>query len=318
MDPNQPNTAATPQTAPAASPDLIATPPPADAPQTLAAPSGAANAAAVPADAQTASLPTPDALSTPPLDAAHDFGFASFLSQADYIILTVLGILLLMSIVSWFIILNKGLQAWGLRRRAGQVTRSFWEEKSLTQALANLTQRGSDDVFTQLAQAGAGAAQHYRKQSAKTLGEACDISDFITRALRQSIETGTARLEGGLTALASVGSTAPFVGLFGTVWGIYHALIRIGVTGQASLEQVAGPVGEALIMTAVGLAVAIPAVLAYNAFVRANRTLLTQLDGFAFDLHAYLTTGARVAEPDAARPTDASVTNLQTAKEITA
>jgi biopolymer transport protein ExbB len=118
----------------------------------------------------------------------------------------------------------------------------------------------------------------------------------VTRSLRQTILRETARLESGLTALASIGSTAPFVGLFGTVWGIYHALLGISSGGISTLalDKVAGPVGEALIMTAAGLAVAIPAVLAYNALTRANRLIVAELDGFAHDLHVYLTTGARV------------------------
>jgi biopolymer transport protein ExbB len=123
-------------------------------------------------------------------------------------------------------------------------------------------------------------------------------SEWLTRALRQRINEAAARLEAGLTFLASVGATAPFVGLFGTVWGIYHALIGIAATGAISIEKVAGPVGEALIMTAFGLAVAIPAVLAYNAFTRVNRLVLAQLDGFAHDLHSYFTVGAKPANLD--------------------
>jgi biopolymer transport protein ExbB len=123
--------------------------------------------------------------------------------------------------------------------------------------------------------------------------------------MRRVIDEDTARLESGLTVLASVGSTAPFVGLFGTVWGVYHALVAIGLSGQGTLDKVAGPVGEALIMTGLGLAVAIPAVLAYNAFVRSNRLVLARLDAFAHDLFALITTGAHVGEtevPVALRP----------------
>jgi biopolymer transport protein ExbB len=130
--------------------------------------------------------------------------------------------------------------------------------------------------------------------------ESGSADDFLTRALRRAIEQDTARLEYGHTVLASVASSAPFVGLFGTVWGIYHALLAIGMSGQGTLDKVAGPVGEALIMTALGLAVAIPAVLAYNAFTRANRLLLTELDGFAHDLYAFMSTGNRNEAPKSA------------------
>jgi biopolymer transport protein ExbB len=138
------------------------------------------------------------------------------------------------------------------------------------------------------------AARHHQNHGADKLDAAGSTAEFLTRAMRRVIDEETARIEAGLTVLASVGSTAPFVGLFGTVWGVYHALINIGMSGQGTLDKVAGPVGEALIMTAAGLAVAIPAVLAYNAFVRSNRVVLAQLDSFAHDLYAFLTTGSRV------------------------
>jgi biopolymer transport protein ExbB len=151
-----------------------------------------------------------------------------------------------------------------------------------------------EDPYARVALGTAKSATHHSKLAPNQLGESPNLSDFLTRTLRQAIARETAQLEAGLTLLASVGSTAPFVGLFGTVWGIFHALTSISVKGQASLETVAGPVGEALIMTAVGLFVAIPAVLAYNGLVRSNRVILSELDAFAHDLHAYFTTGARV------------------------
>jgi biopolymer transport protein ExbB len=126
------------------------------------------------------------------------------------------------------------------------------------------------------------------------LHDSLDVSDWVTRCLRNCIDEFTARLQSGLAILASVGSTAPFIGLFGTVWGIYHALVAIGASGQSTIDKVAGPIGEALIMTALGLAVAIPAVLGYNALVRGNKTILGSLNSFAHDLHAYFVTGARV------------------------
>lgn len=235
-----------------------------------------------------------------PIDHTLEFGFVSFLAQADAVILTVLAILVLMSVATWYLMINKGIRTWVLRRRAVKVVRHFWAAASLTEAQAHLDKTRWRDAYAELLRQGINADRHYRKHQPQTLGEACTHSEFITRALRQSIDYATARLESGLTVMASVGSTAPFVGLFGTVWGIYHALVRIGISGQASLEQVAGPVGEALIMTAVGLAVAVPAVLAYNAFIRVNRVVLAQLDALAHDLHAFLTTGARV-EPGIGR-----------------
>ena len=144
-----------------------------------------------------------------------------------------------------------------------------------------------------LAHAGREATAHHRNTQTQ-LHDTLDISDWISRTLRNSNDDSTARFQSGLAVLASVGSTAPFVGLFGTVWGIYHALRGIGASGQATIDQVAGPIGESLIMTALGLAVAIPAVLGYNALVRGNKSILTKLNRFAHDLHAYFVTGARV------------------------
>jgi biopolymer transport protein ExbB len=126
------------------------------------------------------------------------------------------------------------------------------------------------------------------------LRQELDKSDWVTRSLQNTIDDATADLQSGMAILASVGSTSPFVGLFGTVWGIYHALMQIGMAGQATIDKVAGPIGEALIMTALGLAVAIPAVLGYNALVRGNKAVITRMNRFAHDLHALLMTGSRV------------------------
>jgi biopolymer transport protein ExbB len=147
--------------------------------------------------------------------------------------------------------------------------------------------------FRMIAIEGREATAHHRNTKAH-LHDALDLSDWVTRSLRNAIDEFTAKAQSGLAILASVGSTAPFVGLFGTVWGIYHALISIGASGAATIDKVAGPVGEALIMTALGLAVAIPAVLGYNALVRGNKFVLGKLNSFAHDLHAYFVTGARV------------------------
>jgi biopolymer transport protein ExbB len=135
-------------------------------------------------------------------------------------------------------------------------------------------------------------------QPDSSLAASIDRDELVTRAMRGEITQASARLESGLAFLASVGSTAPFVGLFGTVWGIYHALLAIASSGQVMIDKVAGPVGEALVMTAAGLAVAIPAVLAYNAFVRGNRIVLAELDGFAHDVLALVITGRRLRDQE--------------------
>jgi biopolymer transport protein ExbB len=163
----------------------------------------------------------------------------------------------------------------------------------LPSAIDALRLEDKTGILLSLAIAGANAAELHNQHAARGIGAGVSASEFVTRALRNQIVESQARIESGLTFLASVGSTAPFIGLFGTVWGIYHALVGLSGASQVVLDKVAGPVGEALIMTAAGLFVAIPAVLAYNAFTRTNRLTLARLDGFAHDLHAYLVTGLR-------------------------
>lgn len=231
-----------------------------------------------------------------------NFGFSHFLSQADAIALIVLGILLVMSIASWYLILVKSGRNLQTRRRSREFLGRFWSAASLDQVAADLTRTPPQEPFGRLAAQGLAAAAHWDKSSAPSLAKGAGQDEFITRAIRRAMTQETAHSESGLTVLASVGSSAPFVGLFGTVWGIYHALLAIGFSGKASLDAVAGPVGEALIMTALGLAVAIPAVLAYNAFVRSNRLLLTELDGFAHDMQAFLLTGSKVSGTARSRP----------------
>ncbi len=218
-------------------------------------------------------------------------GFAHYWAQGDAVSHAVAYVLLVMSILSWYYILTKGWSAWRMRRSAGALD-GFWKAPTLPDAIALLTPADRESVYTPLAAQSAQAANI--STHAGSLNAATDLSELITRTLRREINRVSARLENGLTVLASIGATAPFVGLFGTVWGIYHALLAVSTAGTVQIDKVAGPVGEALIMTALGLAVAIPAVLAYNAFTRVNRLTLAELDGFAHDLHAYLTTGARV------------------------
>ena len=222
-------------------------------------------------------------------------GLGHFWAQADALIRFTAWLLLAMSIGSWFLILWKAL-AWLRVRRAARALDAFWQARSIDEAIAQLKPLDGELIFVPLA-ASAAATAAQPASNDDSLSAQMNRSEWLTRALRQRINEAAARLEAGLTFLASVGATAPFVGLFGTVWGIYHALIGIAAAGSISIEKVAGPVGEALLMTAFGLAVAIPAVLGYNAFTRVNRLVLAQLDGFAHDLHSHFTVGAKPAGP---------------------
>lgn len=221
---------------------------------------------------------------------SNPYGLAAVWQQGDFVTRGVALMLIAMSIASWTVMIAKGWQAWRHRRAMQSARDNFWKAPNLEAGINSL---GPDNPFAQLASAGASALQHHHAH-AGSLQDQLSFSDWVTLSLRQAIDEAAAKLSTGMAVLASVGSTAPFVGLFGTVWGIYHALVSIGSSGQASIDKVAGPVGEALIMTAIGLVVAIPAVLGYNAFTRVNRLTLGELDAFAHDLHAFLTTGSRI------------------------
>jgi biopolymer transport protein ExbB len=224
------------------------------------------------------------------VDVGLTHGLAQHWAQADEVIRATAVLLIAMSVASWFLILWKGW-AFTRQRRAGRWLENFWSARGMDEGIALFKPVDLERVFVPLALSAQAAAS--RRPGDESMAAQTDRSELITRALRQRINEAAARLESGLTLLASVGSTAPFVGLFGTVWGIYRALVGIAGAGTIAIDKVAGPVGEALLMTGLGLVVAIPAVLSYNAFTRANRTLLAQLDGFAHDLHAWHTTGAR-------------------------
>ena len=228
-----------------------------------------------------------------PTLANSNLVLAHYWSQGDAVSHAVAYVLLFMSIMSWYYILSKLWSSWRIRKSA-RALEGFWKAPTLTDAIAMLKLSDRESVYTPLAAQSVEAAN--LSPQAGSLNANSDPSELITRTLRQEINRVSSRLESGLTLLASVGSTAPFVGLFGTVWGIYHALLAVSMTGTVQIDKVAGPVGEALIMTALGLVVAIPAVLAYNAFTRVNRITLAELDAFAHDLHAYLTTGTRVGK----------------------
>ncbi len=221
-----------------------------------------------------------------------------FISQGGGVTITVAVGLLAMSIGSWSLMVIKAIQTRRLKNSSTIFLARFWQT-SLSNAPASLSTSMQDylnkaeNPFARLATQGINATVHHHRYTAQQ-GYSRQ-NEFIAQALRRTIGQEAMRLETGLTLLASVGSIAPFIGLFGTVWGIYHALGTIAVGGQATVDKVAGPVGEALIMTAFGLAVAIPAVLAYNTLVRDNRLLMGELETFAHDLHTYLTTGVPLA-----------------------
>jgi len=220
-------------------------------------------------------------------------GFGHFLAQADLVARSILVLMAIASVTTWYLIVTKSLNNASARRRSAKFLDFFWNAPSIDAVARRLEEKAPDEPFSNLAHQGIIAGRHHDRHGAR-LTDAGASDEFITRALRRAIDEETSEMESGLTLLASVGSTAPFVGLLGTVWGIYHALIAIGVSGAGTLDKVAAPVGEALIMTALGLAVAIPAVLGYNFLVRANRVTLARLDGFAHDLFAFLSTGSRV------------------------
>jgi biopolymer transport protein ExbB len=232
-------------------------------------------------------MPVTSATPSPPT-----LGFGHFIEQADAIGQSLLVLLLLMSVASWALILVKGLGQWLQRRRSQRFLTFFWNASSLDAVQGELQVHGVREPFGHLAAHALQARDHHARHGAARLEEAGSAQDFVTRTIRKVLDEEGTRLENGLTLLATIGATAPFVGLFGTVWGVYHALVAIGQGGAGSLDQVAGPVGEALIMTGVGLAVAIPAVVAYNAFSRGNRVLSGRLDAYAFELMTFLSTGS--------------------------
>ena len=217
-----------------------------------------------------------------------EFNSLAFIMQGGFVSIAVAVILLVMSVASWYFMLVKTVQVFKLKVAMQKYTAIFWAAPNLQTAI-NCIKTASP--AQQLASNAFDAAHHHQTHAANK-AESCSYDEFIARSMRRSIGQTSAQLDSGLSVLASVGSISPFVGLFGTVWGIYHALASISASGQATLDKVAGPVGEALIMTAIGLAVAIPAVLAYNAFVKQNRNLTHSLEAFAQDLHTLITTGA--------------------------
>ncbi len=230
------------------------------------------------------------------MPAEHSLGFTHFLAQADGLGKTLLVVLILMSMASWYFILTKAITGLRQRRASQRFVEKFWDASSLDAVKNEINTHGAHEPFAHLTSHALFAAEHHGKTGGGKIGEGGTLAEFLTRSMRKTIDEETAQLENGLTFLATVGATAPFVGLLGTVWGVYGALVGIGMSGAGTLDRVAGPVGEALIMTGLGLAVALPAVVAYNFFTRANRLTLASLDAFAHDLFAYLTTGSQVKQ----------------------
>jgi len=240
-------------------------------------------------------------------EALSQMGFAHLFKEmvaapGDFMVSWVVFLMLVvMSFGSWWYTIVNAIKNTVVASRADAVVRTFWETPNAQDAIRFMEEQPANEPFSKIALDCAQAAAHHQRHEGSRLVDALNRSEFIDRALRQAVTRESAKLENGLTWLATVGATAPFVGLLGTVWGIYGALIRIGATGQASIDAVAGPVGEALIMTAFGLFVAIPAVLAYNAFVRSNRNTYAKFDTFAHDLHDFFATGSRVGDAPAKR-----------------
>jgi biopolymer transport protein ExbB len=207
----------------------------------------------------------------------------------------VLITLVVMSALSWYWTVINFIRNMRLKSHADRVTATFWDTSNAQDAIRLMEEQPRNEPFSKIAlDAAQAAAHHQRSEGASGLAESLNRSEFVDRALRQAVTRESSKLQAGMTVLATVGATAPFVGLLGTVWGIYGALIRIGQSGEASIGAVAGPVGEALIMTALGLFVAIPAVLAYNFFNRTNSATNARFDTFAHDLHDFFATGSRV------------------------
>jgi biopolymer transport protein ExbB len=241
-------------------------------------------AADTPETPATVTTPTPAAEETTEM-VENPYGIEAVWKEGDIIARGTLFILTIMSMGSWYILITKLFDQFKLNSQANEARRTFWKAASVQAGIADLKE-GSPFRF--IAETGAKASEHHEG----SLLEKINLNEWVSMSIQRSVDKIQSRLQDGLAFLATVGSTAPFVGLFGTVWGIYGALTRIGITGQASIDKVAGPVGEALIMTAFGLFVAVPAVLGYNFLVRRNKSAMEEVRAFSTDLHLVLISGA--------------------------
>ena len=219
----------------------------------------------------------------------NPYGVQALWTSGDLISRSVLIVLMIMSLSSWYVIFTKLWDQRRLKQAARVVEKQFWTAPSIKDGVERL-KKGDDFRF--IAEDGLRAASHHDGR----LTDRIDLHEWITMSLQRSVDQVQTKMQSGLGLLATVGSVAPFVGLFGTVWGILNALTAIGISGQASIDKVAGPVGEALLMTAFGLFAAVPAVMGYNWLLRRNKSISESLRNFASDLHAYLVGGARVSQ----------------------
>jgi biopolymer transport protein ExbB len=254
------------------------------------APAAEASAVAVDASAPgavaaPAAAPIADATTTRET-VDNPYGLGALWAQGDFVARGTLLILVVMSMGSWYILITKLYESFKISSQAREMRKGFFKAPSVNDAVKGLK---DGSAFRFIAESGVSASDHHEGE----LTENIDRNTWVTSSVQRSIDDVQSRLQDGLAVLATVGSTAPFVGLFGTVWGIYHALTAIGIAGQASIDKVAGPVGEALIMTAIGLAVAVPAVLGYNWLVRRNKVNMESVRNFGADLHGVLM-GARM------------------------
>ncbi len=223
----------------------------------------------------------------------NPYGIQALWTQSDYVGKGVFVILITMSLWSWLVMINKWLDQRTLRKAANEAEKGFFSAGTMQEGISRL--KGKINPFRDIAQDGVSAVEHHRKTTARDVTSAIDLNSWVESHITRRTEMLQSSLQSGMVVLASVGATSPFVGLFGTVWGIYHALISISIAGQASLDKVAGPIGEALIMTAMGLAVAVPAVLGFNGLLRGNKGLMERANYFAHDVQAALLAGSRVS-----------------------
>lgn len=264
-----------------------------------AATTAATATAAASSTTATAATPAADQPVPPPAPAATEtvdnpYGLGALWKNGDFVARFVLILLVIMSMGSWYIMITKFFEQFRANRRAKAADEQLWTAPTLSEGAKQLDE---SSPFRFIAETAIEAGEHHDE----ALLEAVDRNTWIDVSVERAITNVANRLQDGLAFLATVGSTAPFVGLFGTVWGIYHALTAIGIAGQASIDKVAGPVGEALIMTAIGLAVAVPAVLGYNFLVRRNKSVMERVRGFGAQLHTVLLAGGKRPARAAAR-----------------